>query len=1225
MGWAVAPLVSMAISLGSQLLLSLFQKSPKQEDPSLQVPKSDYGVGIPKIYGRVRLEGNKFFPQTSNLMYEIRNERSSSGGGKGGGRSRTTNEKKVYGSIALLYCEGKTTLEKIIIQGEHIETNHPFYQQYCTWFDGTQDQVWSVVAQDEEPYKFIKYKNVAYLGIEKMPLDRYGNQIPSQISAVLVDGVFGAQPTLDRVVGDILTRAGIDSGLWDVTDLNMVLRDGVVVRQSGESYREAIESLMELYLFAPYQDNDGKIIFRRIRRGDSSVVNLDNRYFVENEDGGSYISEIKSDFELPTKLSVKFFNTSRVYEQDEVNVYLGNKSESENNVKSVSETLYTYPYEAEERAREILSYFYSLEKNSFKFKLPIYYYSQFNCLDVVTLPNGQTVQITKINIGADYTVEITATYYDSVQSSYVSTPDSAIIPPVLTDPPIPQIFILDVPVINNDLPGSLYCFATSGPATIEFSDNNGNSWSYATNHLYASIIGECVDVIGSSVTVNVISGGGLESITQDEFDVEMGQNLCLIGRETTGGYYEGEFIQFRDAVLVGSNQYTLSTFKRGLNNTGSYQHVSGERLFLFKGVGSYYSIIPGNASFLGLNLSFRAIVSDWQNLATTPTVSVTPSGNAYKPPAPTNLTGVIDVEGNIKLFWEYSNAFSPYNNSQETVSYEISIEGIRTLTSNSKDVFYLVGDRTTDNLTPPLNVTVWAVSSVVGKGYPLIASVNPSLVSNSILGTGIGLQGITQIYGNYTVQESDNNKIIVGYTNDVVEYIITFPDTLSNGFTCWVCNAWGNNFACFFTISGTNNLTRIENNRIKTGDSRQFLHVSNGNYFVIGKNQILYDFTGLTANNSVLATNSYTVAEAVGITLIMPDDAVEGDFIGIATRSDLDYSSNPVVLTANVATIEGGNSFSISGANERYLFYFAGTDWVYLSRYVDDSANFQNSLLEGDNIDLVYDSQANTTTIGVTGLATVATTGSYTDLSDKPIIPNLTVKDSEGSFTQVGIVDFGSQFDVTYTGEPNEVNVSLRDETIDDRVNDLLIAGNNITLTYNDNLNTLTIDSVNNSLSYELKTANFTASSNTIYFVDTSNGQVSCTLPLSPVDGDVIGIIDRVGSNYQTPTGFGLNACQVLASSSQQTIQGFTSITLAWENTSLFIRFYDGKWNYEAWNRNFSTAQYYELIDNRVANLLVAGSNVTLDYDDTANTLTINSSGGGGSSTDITDIWLYGG
>jgi hypothetical protein len=39
-----------------------------------------------------------------------------------------------------------------------------------------------------------------------------------------------------------------------------------------------------------------------------------------------------------------------------------------------------------------------------------------------------------------------------------------------------------------------------------------------------------------------------------------------------------------------------------------------------------------------------------------------------------------------------------------------------------------------------------------------------------------------------------------------------------------------------------------------------------------------------------------------------------------------------------------------------------------------------------------------------------------------------------------------------------------------------------------------------------------------------------------------------------------------------------------------------------------------EAIDDRVASLLVAGTNVTLTYNDVANTLTIASSGGGGGS-----------
>jgi hypothetical protein len=50
-------------------------------------------------------------------------------------------------------------------------------------------------------------------------------------------------------------------------------------------------------------------------------------------------------------------------------------------------------------------------------------------------------------------------------------------------------------------------------------------------------------------------------------------------------------------------------------------------------------------------------------------------------------------------------------------------------------------------------------------------------------------------------------------------------------------------------------------------------------------------------------------------------------------------------------------------------------------------------------------------------------------------------------------------------------------------------------------------------------------------------------------------------------------------------------------------------------NQTASTiTDFSEAVDDRINSLLVAGSNVTLTYDDTANTLTIASSGGGGGS-----------
>ena len=1024
MGFAVAPLVSLAISVGSQLLLGLFKKSPKQEDPLLQMPKSDYGVGIPKIYGRVRLEGNKFFPQTTDLMYDVINE---GGGGKGGGRSSGQRQKKIFGTVALLYCEGKARVEKIIIQGEHIEVTHPFFQQYCTWFDGTQNDVWSVVSQDEPPYNLIKYKGVAFLGIEKMPLDRYGNQIPSQISAVIVDDEFGVQPTLSQVVGSILTKAGIDSNLWDVSDLGGIrLRDGIAVKQSGESYQETIESLMELYLFAPYQDTDGKLIFKRIRRGDTSVLTVDNRVLIGDDDR-SYLTEIKSDFELPTKLSIKFYNNSRVFESDEVNVFLGNKAEKDNNVKTLPEILFTYSYEAEERSREILSYLYSIEKNSYSFKLPIWYYSQFNCLDVLTLPNGQTVQITKINVGADYTVEITTNFYDSVQSSYISTPDPPIIPPALPDPAIPDIFIIDAPVIDNDIPGSLYCFATDGLATIEFSDNQGDSWQIATTHLRASTIGNCLTILGDEVEVEIISGSDLESITDNEYNIDLGQNLCFIGKETAQGCYEGEFLQYRDATVTGVRRFVLTTLKKGLNNTGGYVHTSGEKFFLFKGVGSYYSVISGRASLIDQVIYFRPIISEWQDLATTPVVILTPIGNSFKPVAPTDVTGIYDTEGNIRLFWEYEPPYNPYNNSTEIITFETEIIkpdlSVRILPSDVTQVDYLVADRTLDDVALTLDVKIFGISSVVGRGYPFEGQVTPVLVDDTIFNTGDGIRGIKFIYEDYTILEEDLSYLIIVVNPDATTIILTFPSTLSNGFLCYVINQSSNNNLAKVELLVGFSYTKASDNFISTGKSVQVFHISLGKYFVFGNSSNLMGYEnivgGVTGNFTLMSNTLYEVTAPANLTF--PSNPVRGDLIHIVDSPGTFSETNFVTLIGNGNNIEGATTFRLDKKEENIEFYFNGFQWVYKARFffidyrdiqphlVDQNGN----LFSVNNGKIVINSGGGTGT-GLTfyfyNADFTAELNSLNAVNTANSAVTATLPTNPPNGTQVGFYDFGVRF-----------------------------------------------------------------------------------------------------------------------------------------------------------------------------------------------------------------------
>lgn len=53
-------------------------------------------------------------------------------------------------------------------------------------------------------------------------------------------------------------------------------------------------------------------------------------------------------------------------------------------------------------------------------------------------------------------------------------------------------------------------------------------------------------------------------------------------------------------------------------------------------------------------------------------------------------------------------------------------------------------------------------------------------------------------------------------------------------------------------------------------------------------------------------------------------------------------------------------------------------------------------------------------------------------------------------------------------------------------------------------------------------------------------------------------------------------------------------------------------------------SDFAEAVDDRVGALLVAGTNVTLDYNDGANTLTINASGGGGSGASVDELLAHG-
>jgi hypothetical protein len=124
-------------------------------------------------------------------------------------------------------------------------------------------------------------------------------------------------------------------------------------------------------------------------------------------------------------------------------------------------------------------------------------------------------------------------------------------------------------------------------------------------------------------------------------------------------------------------------------------------------------------------------------------------------------------------------------------------------------------------------------------------------------------------------------------------------------------------------------------------------------------------------------------------------------------------------------------------------------------------------------------------TTDISGLATVATTGAYSDLTGAPSIPSTTTDLSEGTnlyytqgrfdtaFTAKSTTDLSEgtnlyytqgRFDTAFTAKSTTdlsegTNLYYTDERVDDRVAVLAVAGSNMTITYDDGANTLTFES----------------------------------------------------------------------------------------------------------------------------------------------------------------------
>lgn len=162
------------------------QHGPRMDDRRVQV--STYGVSIPLAYGAVRMAGNVIWAKD---LEEVATENEV--GGKGG-PSQTQVTYTYYATFATLLCKGpmrgirRIWADAVLIYDGRINNPAGFAVEF-TWYPGTEDQLPDPTIEAALGVGNVPaYRGFAYLVFNRLPLERFGNRIPSLTIEALGEG-----------------------------------------------------------------------------------------------------------------------------------------------------------------------------------------------------------------------------------------------------------------------------------------------------------------------------------------------------------------------------------------------------------------------------------------------------------------------------------------------------------------------------------------------------------------------------------------------------------------------------------------------------------------------------------------------------------------------------------------------------------------------------------------------------------------------------------------------------------------------------------------------------------------------------------------------------------------------------------------------------------------------------------------------------------------------------
>lgn len=634
------------------------------------------------------------------------------------------------------------------------------------------------------------YRYKAYVVFENLPLADYNNAIPSVKAEIL----FNEDNTAATIVSDLCSQVGVTD--INTTDLESIDVRGFYLDRQVPAY-EGIKFLAIAYFFDIIKSGKTLNFLSQLSARTPIPIPLsDLASHEDNSNRGDTFSFSRPDpQDLPESVEINFLDQENSYEN-------GNVIARSQVAGSKKKESFTFPIvmtsaQATAIADTLLHKFY-LESITPELSLPPKYayldVGDWLSVEISGSPSASggelmTLQITKIWLGANRLLKVNTKLVDAENSfsiNPVTIPSGGYNPPVVDKPKgiaTTTLELLDIHLIkNDDVDNGIYATAYGSSKSWKgcsiYASADGDSYYFTKKTLDApGTVGQLTSNFNSSSTSLIVSllSGSFESVTTASLD--SGVNKLLVGNE---------IIQFQTVVLnglpsaSGGNNYELSGLRRGLRGTESYKdaHAIGERIVLLTGKGASIVRLPGVTNDLNQVRYFKA-PSNGQGLNAAVAVPITIQGLSLKPYSPIDLVATKDNVGNISLSWTRRDRKAgdapfienppeaeglPSNGGKPPLSEAEEKWEIEILTTNNTPIrlqdrdkpnaVYTAQNQITDFslIQSSLSVAIYQISAVLGRGYPLLTTITPTLLQppptvTEVVPSTVNLPATIDIYG----------------------------------------------------------------------------------------------------------------------------------------------------------------------------------------------------------------------------------------------------------------------------------------------------------------------------------------------------------------------------------------------------------------------------------------------------------------------------------------------